>query len=185
MRSLYKRKIALAMLLGLLLLGLTIPIGIHQHLFGFLSAHSDLDLTSYVNPFIGTEPVQTSLTKGAGFDTGDVFPGASYPQGMVQWSPDTTNAPGGYRYQQSTIHGFSLTHFSGRGCSAYQDVPFMPTLGPATTSLVHTGVYTATFSHSQEKATPGYYQVRLNNTIRVALTVTPRSGFGQFTYPSG
>ena len=70
MRSLYKRKIALAMLLGLLLLGLTIPIGIHQHLFDFLSAHSDLDLTSYVNPFIGTEPAPTSYAFGArNFDT--------------------------------------------------------------------------------------------------------------------
>jgi predicted alpha-1,2-mannosidase len=185
MRSLYKRKIALAILLCLLLLGLTIPIGIHQGLFDFLSAHSDLDLASYVNPFIGTEPAQASLTHGASFDNGNVFPGASYPHGMVQWSPDTTNAAGGYRYQQSTIHGFSLTHFSGRGCGAYQDVPFIPILGPVTTSPAHAGVYTATFSHSQERATPGYYQVRLNNAISIALTVTPRSGFGQITYPSG
>jgi predicted alpha-1,2-mannosidase len=185
MLSQYKRKIALSILLSLLLLGLTIPIGIHQHLFDFLSAHSDLDLASYVNPFIGTEPAQASLTLGAGSDNGDVFPGASYPHGMVQWSPDTTDAAGGYRYQQSTIHGFSLTHFSGRGCNAYQDVPFLPILGPVTTSPVYTGAHAATFSHSQERATPGYYQVSLNNAISVALTVTPRSGFGQFTYPSG
>ena len=185
MRSLYKRKFTLAILPGLLLLGLTISIGTHQGLFDFLSVHSDLDLTSYVNPFIGTEAAQTSLTQGVSFDTGNVFPGASYPHGMVQWSPDTTNAAGGYRYQQSTIHGFSLTHFSGRGCSAYQDVPFMPILGQVTTSPVHSRVYDATFSHSQERATPGYYQVRLNNAISVALTVTPRSGFEQFTYPSG
>ncbi len=183
--SLHKRKIALAILLGLLLLGLTILTGIQQRMFGFLSAHSELDLASYVNPFIGTESAQASRTLGAGFENGNVFPGASYPHGMVQWSPDTTNAAGGYRYQQSTIHGFSLTHFSGRGCSAYQDVPFLPILGPVTTSPVHTGTYDATFSHSQERASPGYYQVSLNSAVSVALTVTPRSGFGQFTYPPG
>jgi predicted alpha-1,2-mannosidase len=184
MMSQNKRMIALAILLGLLLLGLTIPTGILQRLFDFHPAHSDPDLASYVNPFIGTEPAQGSLTRGFGFDNGNVFPGASYPHGMVQWSPDTTKAPGGYRYQQSTIDGFSLTHFSGRGCSAYQDVPFLPILGPITTSPVNIGAYAATFSHSQERATPGYYQVSLNNAISVALTVTPRSGFGQFTYPS-
>src|SRR5437667_7452672 len=147
MRSLYKRKFTLAILPGLLLLGLTISIGTHQGLFDFLSVHSDLDLTSYVNPFIGTEAAQTSLTQGVSFDTGNVFPGASYPHGMVQWSPDTTNNPGGYRYNQSMINGFSLTHFSGRGCSAYQDFPFMPTSGPIDLSPAHTGYYASSFSH--------------------------------------
>lgn len=125
----------------------------------------------YVNPFIGTD------------GGGNVFPGASYPHGMVQWSPDTTNGPGGYRYSQSLIHGFSLTHFSGRGCSAYQDIPFFPTLGSLSTSPLSTNQ--AHFSHDHEIATAGYYSVRLDETqIQVALTVTPRTGFAQFTYPS-
>ncbi|MDQ2717841.1 MAG: hypothetical protein M3Z08_23345, partial [Chloroflexota bacterium] len=94
-----------------------------------LPSKGNLDLAQYVNPFIGTEATPQSTHLGPGFDSGNVFPGASYPHGMVQWSPDTTTAPGGYRYNQNTINGFSLTHFSGRGCSAYQDIPFMPTLG--------------------------------------------------------
>src|SRR5579883_2115330 len=75
------------------------------------------DLLPYVDPFIGTGSGHPSY--GIGNEGGHVFPGAAYPHGMVQWSPDTTNGAGGYRYAQSTITGFSLTHFSGRGCASY------------------------------------------------------------------
>src|SRR5215469_2765185 len=55
-------------------------------------------LASYVNPFIGTNPAPNSRY-GFSFDTGDVYPGAVAPQGMVAWSPDTTSGiPGGYWY---------------------------------------------------------------------------------------
>src|SRR5216684_8666250 len=88
-----------------------------------LVASSNLNLTQFVNPFIGTAP------GGSGFgfsgDSGDVFPGAAYPRGMVQWSPDTpSNLPGGYYYADTSIKGFSVRHFSGRGCVVYQDFAF-------------------------------------------------------------
>jgi predicted alpha-1,2-mannosidase len=162
------------------LIVLAIPVGIVMH----LSRLSAGDLASYVNPFIGTEPAAANLHLGPGFDTGDVFPGAAFPHGMVQWSPDTTNSAGGYRYFHSTIQGFSLTHFSGRGCRAYQDIPFMPIIGPVTTSPAQSMAYASHFSHTNESASPGYYRVHLdNNNINVALTITLHSGFGQFTYP--
>lgn len=143
------------------------------------------DPVQYVDPFIGTAPTTADKSLGSGFNSGNVFPGAVYPHGMIQWSPDTTNAAGGYRYLQHSIYGFSLTHFSGRGCSAYQDIPFMPTLGSLTTSPASSSAYASSYSHSRESASPGYYSVHLDSTnIQVALTVTPRSGFGQFTYPS-
>src|SRR5579883_2233424 len=143
------------------------------------------DPVQYVNPFLGTAPSAAGNYAGASINSGNVFPGAVYPHGMLQWSPDTTGAPGGYRYLQHTIYGFSLTHFSGRGCSAYQDVPFMPTLGPLTVSPANSRAYGSSYSHSRESASPGYYSVHLDSTnIQVALTVTPRTGFGQFTYPS-
>src|ERR1700685_4648680 len=70
------------------------------------------NLTQYVNPFIGTNPCPTG-TSGFGWDTGDVFPGATTPEGMVQFSPDTpSNQAGGYWYPDTTIKAFSLTHFS-------------------------------------------------------------------------
>ncbi len=170
---------------ALLLLAFVLPASSAHQATGFASTHADLDLASYVNPFIGTN---FSPTAPSNIDPnargGNVFPGAAFPHGMMQWSPDTTGLAGGYRYYQSVIHGFSLTHFSGRACISYQDVPFMPTVKPITTSPVHISAYASSFSHSQETASPGYYGVHLDNgNIDVALTVTPHSGFGRFTYP--
>ena len=59
----------------------------------------------YVNPLIGTD------------FTGNTYPGAQVPFGMVQLSPDN-GLPGwdriaGYFYPDSTIAGFSHTHLSG------------------------------------------------------------------------
>src|SRR5436305_10354284 len=124
---------------------------------------SNLGPVQYVDPFIGTDP-GTRYPAISGFAGGHVFPGADFPHGMVQWSPDTTKDPGGYRYSQSSIYGFSLTHFSGRGCRSYQDFPFMPTIGPLTVSPANSTAYAASFSHAHETASPGYYSVHLDTT---------------------
>ncbi|WP_169739855.1 lectin [Actinospica robiniae] len=123
---------------------------------------------SLVNPFIGT-------TNG-----GNDFPGADAPFGMVQWSPDTTSSPagGGYSYNDSSITGFSLTHISGPGCGAGGDIPILPTTGAIN------GSATDAFSHSNESASAGLYSVTLGNGVGVKLTATPRTGLGQFTFPS-
>ena len=90
------------------------------------------------------------------------FPGADLPFGMIQWSPDTSpdavQAGGGYSYADDHLNGFSLTHLSGTGCPSYQDVPILPTVGalPATPQAA-----LDTFSHRQEQASPGRYQVTL------------------------
>jgi len=135
-------------------------------------------LTQFVNPFIGTGSTSP-------FGGGNTFPGAAYPLGMVQWSPDTiSNPPGGYSYYDSIIKGFSLTHFSGRGCQVYQDFPFMPYVGkliysPATNS----SLYYSNFSHTSEIAHPANYQVHLDDpNVTVELSVTPHTGIGKFTY---
>src|SRR5438270_36609 len=136
------------------------------------------DLASFVDPFIGSGPAP-SATYGQEFDAGDVFPGAAYPSGMLSWSPDTAEhrLPGGYFFPDQTIKGFSLTHFSGRGCTVYQDVPIMPTTGSPTRSP------RSTFWHTSETAEPGYYAVTLDSGIRLRLTVTPRTGLGAVTFP--
>jgi predicted alpha-1,2-mannosidase len=142
-------------------------------------------LAGYVNPLIGTKPAPNS-SYGFGFDTGDVYPGAVAPHGILAWSPDTTSGiPGGYWYPDNTIKGFSLNHFSGRGCRYEGDIPFMPVSGPVTSSPVtNPSAFQSTFSHSNEFASPGYYQVSLNSGVKVALGATTRTGIGQFTYPS-
>ncbi len=131
-------------------------------------------LTQNVNPLIGTS---------AG---GNVFPGAVYPWGMMQWSPDTTNAAGGYHYSDTVITSFSLTHFSGRGLQCYQDIGIMPTMGPISSSPgTNWSSYSSSFSHANETADPGYYAVTLGaHNILTELTVTQRTGMGRFTFPA-
>ena len=126
-----------------------------------------------VNPFIGTG--------GAGH----TFPGAVLPFGMVQLSPDTRidgswEGCGGYHFSDSLIYGFSHTHLSGTGVSDYGDVLIMPTLDEK--SLKNKS-YATKFSHKNESAIAGFYQVKLNNNIQVKLTATQRVGIHQYSFP--
>src|SRR5687767_11854407 len=129
------------------------------------------DYTSLVNPFIGTG------------GHGHTYPGASMPFGMMQLSPDTRMADwdgsSGYHYSDSVIYGFSHTHLSGTGISDYGDVLLMPTVGNRKNN------YTSRFSHQNEKASPGFYSVRLDDdNIFVELTVTARAGMHRYTFPA-
>jgi putative alpha-1,2-mannosidase len=126
------------------------------------------DPASIVDPFLGTS------------NSGDTFPGADAPFGMVQWSPDTTSRPygGGYKYADTAITGFSLTHISGPGCAALGDVPILPTTG-AVAATASVG-----FSHTNESASAGAYAVTLSNGVKTELTATTRSGMARFTFPA-
>src|SRR5919199_5537814 len=74
------------------------------------------DLVALVDPLIGTG------------GEGHTFPGATVPFGMVQFSPvSIRGGPGGYRFTNSVLKGFSLTRLSGSGCTNYGDVPLLPT----------------------------------------------------------
>tara|TARA_R110002012_G_scaffold106014_1_gene247189 strand:+ start:6290 stop:9277 length:2988 start_codon:yes stop_codon:yes gene_type:complete len=125
-----------------------------------------------VNPFIGTG------------GHGHTYPGASMPFGMVQLSPDTRlegwDGCGGYHYTDSLMYGFSHTHLSGTGIPDYCDILVMPFTGD-----VHwnNNEYCSPFSHSQEKAEPGYYEVLLKkHNILARLTTTTRSGMHEYTF---
>ena len=143
-------------------------------------------LTSFANPLIGTKP--TPSTKlGYAWDTGNVFPGAVTPRGMVSWSPDTTHnkqIAGGYWYPDNKIEDFSLTHFSGRGVPCLKDIAFMPLVGEAgPTPGTNWPENSASFSHANENASPGYYRVKFDNGIETELTATPRTGMARFAFP--
>src|SRR5260221_10268728 len=147
-----------------------------------LSSSSPTNLASMVEPFTGT-----GVQQGAPYGGGDTFRGADVPFGMVQWSPDTVNyVPGGYWYNDNRLRGFSLTHLNGAGCGVYSDIPFMPYVGTVTRSpATNPMLYISTFSHANESAAAGYYQVKLNNGVNTELTATQRSGAGRFTHPLG
>jgi predicted alpha-1,2-mannosidase len=128
-----------------------------------------------VNPLIGTgeEP-------GGGIN---LFPGATMPFGMVQLSPDGEDRGYGYHYGQYAIKGFSMTHMSGPGCANEGDVFLTATTGPVVTAEDD---FQSPFSHSQEKAAPGYYSVRLLQwDINAELSATNRTGIARFTFPAG
>jgi predicted alpha-1,2-mannosidase len=140
---------------------------------GIATTSPQLNLTQYVNTFVGTE------------NGGNTFPGALWPTGLIQWSPDTDNTPGNYLYTSTSIKGFSLTHFSGRGIKYLADIPFTPYVGPVTQSPgTNVNAFRSTFSHAHETAQPGYYSVSLDNGVKVELTTTLRTGAGRFTFPA-
>ena len=143
-----------------------------------VSSSSDVKDTSYadlVNPLIGTD------------FTGNTYPGAQVPFGMVQLSPDN-GLPGwdriaGYFYPDSTIAGFSHTHLSGTGAGDLYDISFMPVTLPYKEAEAPLGIHSM-FSHADESASAGYYQVRLTDyNINVELTATERCGIQRYTFP--
>ncbi|HMJ08578.1 MAG TPA: GH92 family glycosyl hydrolase, partial [Pyrinomonadaceae bacterium] len=138
------------------------------------------DYTRWVDPFIGTG------------GHGHTFPGATMPFGMVQLSPDTRtdnwDGSSGYHYSDDIIYGFSHTHLSGTGIPDYCDVLLMPTAGDhgQFNSVVNgrgPEWYTSPFSHSNERAEPGYYSVKLDKwDVLAELTATTRVGFHRYTF---
>ena len=125
------------------------------------------DYTVYVNPFVGTD------------GHGHTFPAAVYPFGMVQAGPDTrvTSWDGcsGYHYSDSVILGFSHTHLSGVGCLDYGDILLMP---------VTDGQVASHFSHENESASPGYYEVFLDHQkVRVKIAAGRRMALHRYDYP--
>ena len=122
-----------------------------------------------VDPLIGTT------------GSGNTFPGATLPFGMVQWSPDT-NRQAWYFHNEKHLYGFSMTHVSGAGCPLYGDFAVLPTLDELT-GTPGTKFGPADFDRKDEQAHPGYYAVTMNNGVRVELTVSERAGIARFTYP--
>lgn len=137
-------------------------------------------LLNYVNPFIGTG------------GHGHTYPGASAPFGMIQLSPDTRydgwDGCSGYHYSDDVIYGFSHTHLSGTGVEDYCDLLIVPQYGkPSLTPGYKDSIngYGSKFSHANEKASPGYYSVVMDNKIGVELTVSQRAGIHRYSFPKG
>ena len=135
-------------------------------------ATAQTNYSSLVNPVIGTG------------GHGHTYPGASMPFGMIQMSPDTRlegwDGCSGYHYSDSLIYGFSQTHLSGTGIPDYCDILLMPFIGEVKWK---NSEYASPFSHWEEKASPGYYEVLLRkHNIKAAAAASYRSGIYQFSY---
>ncbi|MFB9315528.1 glycoside hydrolase domain-containing protein [Nocardioides plantarum] len=142
------------------------------------AARATTDYTDLVNPFMSTQG-----------DNGQNIPGAQVPHGLAKPNPMT--APGrthsGYDYAQGNIRGFTLTNLDGVGGSGGGgDLLVVPTY-TGYTARPASSTYALPFSHDDESAEPGYYQVGLKapqGTIEAELTATVRSGLERFTFPT-
>jgi len=153
--------------------------------FGFfeLSFAQKNQPVDHVDPFIGTDFF------------GHMYPGAALPNALVHLSPDIHTEGwtycAGYIYQDSSIMGFSHTHWSGVGMVNGGEILLMPTTGdklqivPGTKEDPDSG-YRSRFDHAEESASPGYYSVLLKDyNIKAELTSTKRAGFHRYTFPKG
>ena len=177
------------------------------------SPNKNSGVTQFIDPFIGTGGV-------IGQGHGNTFPGATYPFGMIQLSPDNGGEGweycAGYHYPDSMIAGFSHTHLSGTGVGDLADISMMPTIKKIDTpyfiqnddfvktfcsenGLDPNGFgdgdnrggfkknfllkYRSRFSHDHERATPGYYYVKLlDDDIDVELTASEFVGMQRYTF---
>lgn len=149
------------------------------------STKQEKKLTEYVNPFLGTatlwEPEDLGYVRTWDERTwgAEVFPGSSLPNAMVQLSPVTQFRSGaGYQYEDTVIYGFSHTN---KGHWNLLHIPLLPVTGE-----IAPGDYASTFSHDNESAAPGYYQVFLERYgIDAELTSTLRCGYHKYSFPKG
>lgn len=125
-----------------------------------------LDVTQWVDPFIGVE-------------IGNTLPGPQLPFGMVRLGPDVAppNHTSGYR-PDKPIRGFSHNHVSGTGGGArYGNIMVIPGMGEIDLF--------PTLKKRNEYARPGYYTVTLHGNggyIQCELTATVRTGMHRYTF---
>lgn len=139
------------------------------------------DYLRYVDPYIGSG------------EHGHVFVGANVPLGMVQAGPQNIHKGwdwcSGYHYSDSVLIGFSHTHLSGTGCADLGDVLLMPFVGDVRTARGEQdtidGSCSTYYSHKNEKVSPGYYSLLMDNGVRAELSATDRVAIHRYAYPEG
>ncbi|MEV0895041.1 GH92 family glycosyl hydrolase [Promicromonospora sp. NPDC050262] len=155
----------------------------------------ELSPVDAVDPFIGTELDTTENKSNDAY--GNTFPGATAPFGLVQSSPTTyregsNGEKGGYEYTADRIRGFGMTRISGTGCTDNYggfDFPVLPFTGALPEGVLPTDPaanirdYYLPFSHDDERAEPGFYEVTTGNDVTTQLTATERTAVSRFEFP--
>lgn len=117
-----------------------------------------------VDPRIGSE--------GNGLGCGYAYIGATYPFGMVQFSP-------GFFTPQ---RGFSITQLSGAGCANMGNFPVLPLSGELHSSPNEMNGFKP--YQTINEAYAGYLSVTMPDGTVAELTVNKRSGIAKFSYPA-
>jgi predicted alpha-1,2-mannosidase len=113
-------------------------------------------VVKYVDPFIGTS------------GNGHTTPAATRPFGMVQPGPDTGHNDwdhcSGYRFEETTLFGFSQTHLSGTGGGDLGDFQIKP-------FLAGDALAPQEIDKRSERAEPGFYTVTAGG-VTTEITAT-------------
>jgi len=128
-----------------------------------LKSQNNKDYAGQVNTLIGT--------KGLGLTSGYCYPGATYPFGMVQFTPSYF----------SKSSGFVINQLSGAGCEHMGNFPTFPVKGKLEMSPDNILKYRINIT--QEKGHAGLYEATVQDDISAKLTVTERTGMACYTYP--
>jgi predicted alpha-1,2-mannosidase len=131
-----------------------------------LLMNNDPGPIKYVNTLQGTNSA-FELTRG------NTYPTTALPFGMHTWTPQTGKNGDGWKYQYSknTIRGFQQAHQCSSWTNDYAVFSFMPVIGKL---IVEENARAASFSHTNETATPAYYRVQFDNTIKTEMAPTER-----------
>lgn len=121
------------------------------------------DYAHQVNTLIGT--------KGVGLASGYLYPGATYPFGMVQFTPS-------YFSKRS---GFVINQLSGAGCEHMGNFPTFPVKGKL--KMSPNNILDYRINVTEEKGHAGYYEATVQESIKAQLTVTERTGMAHYEYP--
>ena len=145
---------------------------------GFKTVRGASDAMRWVDPFIGSEGL------------GHVWPAAAAPFGLVQAGPDTAVEAtgfrhnslhhGGYQHSDEWVSRFSQTRLSGTGCASGGDFGLLPYCHAPTN-----GVFVERMEKSSERASPGFYSVRLASGIMCEIAALAHTVAYRFTYPEG
>ena len=149
-----------------------------RNLFILISAIAAVSCTDNNSPAWEVDPfIGTALD-------GHTSPAASAPFGLVQLGPDTVDGGvAGYHDKDSLILGFSHTHLSGTGQGDLGDFLFVPVIGEVPQDEDGFAVQPLPFSHKDEKASAGYYQVRFPSLGIVAeMTALSHTGCHRYTF---
>lgn len=118
-----------------------------------------------VNTLIGT--------KGAGLTSGYLYPGATYPFGMVQFTPS-------YFAKHA---GFVINQLSGGGCEHMGNFPTFPLRGKL--EMSPNIIRDARITVDDERGHAGFYEATVQGAVKAQLTVTERTGMARYEFPAG
>jgi len=133
-------------------------------------------LADKVNPLVGTDSSYE-------LSHGNTYPGAALPNGMIQWTPQTSIGPWIYTYRARALQGFRGTHSPSVWMGDYGSFTVMPLTGAPRHGAKERA---SSFSHAREAARPHHYRVFLDRyQVTAEVTPTMRGGVMRFTFPRG